>query len=79
MALKPADALIELRRRGITAHHAAPMPAAAGHPVLVVFLEASLGQGDQAKPCARPWPGVMRVQFAGTGKAIMYVTGGPAC
>ena len=77
--MEPSDVVVRLRGAGITCHHAAPMPAADGHPVLVVFLEAGLGQGDQAKACARRWPGVVRVQFAGISKAIMYVISGPSC
>jgi hypothetical protein len=75
MGLTAADIVTGLRRHGITAHHAAPMPPTEARPsVMVVYLEGYLAQAQEARECVRAWPGVTGVTFAESSNAIMYVS-----
>ena len=74
--LEPADVLVWLRKRGVVAHHAALMPATPpGHRAVVVFLEATLGQHEDAELQVMKMRQVAHVEFSGHSKAIMFVIG----
>lgn len=69
--LRPCQVMVFLRWHGIVVHHA----AADGPGRVVVFLEATLGQGELARDVLAWLPGVVRVEFVPGTRAIMVVTG----
>ncbi len=71
--LRPADVMVRLRRHGIVVHHAAADVRGPGR--VVVFLEATLGQHEQARDVVLQLPGVVRVEFVTDARTIMVVTG----
>jgi dienelactone hydrolase len=71
VAPSPAELVAHLRAAGVTVHHAAP--AADGSPKIVVFLEALLGQDEEAESHARQLAGVSSVAFLPETRAVMLV------
>jgi hypothetical protein len=68
------DVLQELHRERIAVLHAVrPACTPAGRDLVVVFLEATYGQAEEARDCLRKLPGVIDVTFARHTKAIIYV------
>ena len=70
-----ADVVRALRRDQIVVLHAVPAgTGASSRALIVVFLEASYGQAQEARRCLRNLPGIDDVSFARHTKAIMYVS-----
>jgi hypothetical protein len=68
------DLVLALRREQIAVLHAVRSAVTpGGRRLVVVFLEASHGQADQASACLRRLPDVHDVTFARHTRAIMYV------
>jgi len=68
------DLLVVLRRHGVTVLHAMPATLTPSDElVIVIFLEASCGQHEEARDCLRGVTGVRRVEFAAHSRAVLHV------
>jgi hypothetical protein len=75
--LQPHDVLTQLRKNGITVHHAAL--DVLNPDRIVVYLEAGLGRAaaERAQDFAGQLPGICSTQFANTSKTILLLTRSP--
>ena len=71
--LSPDVVMLFLRWHGIVAHHTALDPGGR----VVVFLEGTLWQHEQARDVVLQLPGVARVEFVTDARTIMVVIGFP--
>ncbi len=73
------DVLSALRQEDIAVLHVVRTTATpSGRDLVVVYLESTYGQAEQASACLSRLPGIAEVTFARHTKAIMYVFLAPA-
>ena len=77
--MEPSTIMVHLRKRGVVVHHVARMPSPPGRGTVVVFLEGTLAQHEEARAAARQLPGVLAVTFSGHTRSIMFVTSSASC